>query len=208
MKALIRRTVQICHEYKHSHLPGALSALQVMAPIFASMTKEDVFVLSKGHAAAALYACLEAKGYHPDLAKTHPERDPENGVTCTTGSLGHGLPMAAGIAFARILQDKPCHTHVLIGDGECLEGTCWEGLHIAEQLGVHGLQVHIDGNGCGALGRLPLSLPPTRLARMWPEWVKYHETTKGHGVSFLEGTKDHKRVLTDAEYEQAMGELK
>ena len=70
------------------------------------MGLDDVFILSKGHSCAALYAVLEAVGYHPNVALVHPERDPENGVTITAGSLGHGLPIGVGIAYAKKLQDS------------------------------------------------------------------------------------------------------
>jgi len=208
MKNLIRRVLEISRDYHHSHLPGTLSALQIMAPIFASIKPEDVFILSKGHAAVALYACLEQKGHKPNLSRTHPERDPDNGITCTTGSLGHGLPTGLGIALAKSLKGEAGTVHVLMGDGECLEGTTWESLNLAEQLGVFNLRVHIDGNGAGALGEVRCPMAPVRAARCFPQWVTLAETDKGHGVSCLKGTMDHKRVLTEQEYAQAMEELR
>lgn len=206
-KALVRRVLEICREHGHPHLPGALSALSVLERFFFTLGPDDVFVLSKGHAAVALYACLEAKGLHPNLSKTHPERDPANGITCTTGSLGHGLPMAAGIALAKHMQGEPGHVHVLMGDGECLEGTTWETLNLVDRWRIQNLVVHIDGNKAGALGDLPCDCT-RKLMNLWAGLTWYYDTTKGCGVSFLEGQKDHKRVLTDDEYLRAMEELK
>lgn len=208
MKAVLRRILEISREYGHSHLPGTLSAAQIMWPIFEHFdTRRDVFILSKGHAAVALYAFLETLGYHPDLRKTHPERDPANGVTCTTGSLGHGLPMAVGIALARWIKGQCGHIYVVMGDGECLEGTTWEALCVAQRLKLAGLEVHIDGNCAGALGDLPIDVAPY-LRIIFPNYVTYQVTEKGSGISFLCGSKDHKRVLTDDEYLRAMEELK
>jgi transketolase len=207
MKTLVRRTVEIAYQHKHPHLPGCLSALQVMGPIFSGFNPaNDVFILSKGHAAVALYACLESIGFHPDLSKSHPERDPGNGITCTTGSLGHGLPMAVGIALAKSIRGEPGRVHVLLGDGECLEGTTWESLCMAREWYLPNLIVHIDANLCGALGDLPFNVAG-RLIAIFPRIIHYYGTSKGSGVSFLNGIKDHKRVLTEDEYLRAMEEL-
>lgn len=204
--ALIRRILEISQQYGHHHLPGTLSAASIMEPIFNAMGPDDVFILSKGHAAVALYACLERKGYHPDLSKTHPERDPANGIVCTTGSLGHGLPIGVGIALGKKLHREEGTVIVLLGDGECLEGTTWESLNLSWLLKLNNLRVYIDGNGAGALGALPVDCTGM-LIRSFPNYIRYKPTQKGAGISFLEGQKDHKRVLTDEEYKKAMEEL-
>lgn len=207
MKRLIKRTLEITMQHGHCHLPSTLSALSVMGPIFETFDKaNDVFILSKGHAAAALYACLESIGYSPCLTKSHPERDPSNGITCTTGSLGHGLPMAVGIAKAKKIAGQQGTVFCLMGDGECLEGTTWEALNIAKQLSLDNLHVHIDGNRCGALGKLPVNCASS-LCILFPTLVTYHATEKGAGVSCIRGTTDHKRTLTQDEYNQSIIEL-
>ena len=206
--ALIRRVLEISHQHGHGHLPGTLSVLQVLQPIMEHFDpRRDTLILSKGHGAVALYACLETLGFKPDLNKTHPERDPANGITCTTGSLGHGLPMAVGIALAQMIKGACGHIYVVMGDGECLEGTTWEALNLVKAWNLTTVEVHIDGNGCGALGDLPVNAA-SLLPILFGTTVFYHSTDKGHGVSLLHGTKDHKRVLSDAEYAQAMEELK
>ena len=128
---LIRRTIEIDHKHGMHHLPSALSALPVIAGVYDKFHPGDVFVLSKGHAYAALGAVLESRGLRPDYTHSHPDRDPANGVTCTAGSLGHGLPMAVGIALGKKLAGEPGTVHVLVGDGEALEGTTWESLLMA-----------------------------------------------------------------------------
>jgi len=78
-KPLIRRMVEIDYQYKHRHLPGSLSAIYIIADIYAAMDQEhDIFILSKGHSCAALYAVLESYGKKPDVTLVHPERDVAN----------------------------------------------------------------------------------------------------------------------------------
>ncbi len=102
----------------------------------------DRFLLSKGHGPVAFYAILAAKGFFPvaDLRDfeswhgrlgSHPDRNQVPGVEVSTGSLGHGLPMAVGVALALRAQPNPAHVFVLVGDGECNEGSIWESLLLA-----------------------------------------------------------------------------
>jgi len=144
---LARRTVEIDYRYKHRHLQSSLTALPIIAEIYEKMQPKDVFVLSKGHACAAWYAVLESKGFKPDVSKVHPERDIANGITNTAGSLGHGLPIAVGLAYA----NRSRQVHVLMGDGECQEGTTWESIWMAIRFNLPNLHIHIDCNsfqGC------------------------------------------------------------
>src|SRR5437879_3807183 len=99
--------------------------------------ERDRFVLSKGHGPEALYAILVDKGFFPasalktfmgweSILGSHPDRNQVPGVEASTGSLGHGFPMAVGIAMALRIKRSPRRAFVLIGDGECNEGTIWE----------------------------------------------------------------------------------
>lgn len=99
--------------------------------------ERDRFVLSKGHGPAAFYAILADKGFFPtpvlktfmswdSILGSHPDRNLVPGVEASTGSLGHGFPMAAGIAMALHIKKSSRRVFVLIGDGECNEGTIWE----------------------------------------------------------------------------------
>jgi transketolase N-terminal domain/subunit len=207
MKSLLRRCVEIDYRYHHRHLPGSLSALPIIASIYEGMTEHDVFILSKGHSCAALYAVLEATGKHPDVSLVHPERDEANGVTITAGSLGHGLPIGVGMAYAKKLRSDPGTVHVLMGDGECQEGTTWEALALARWLALEDgrLQVHVDYNGWQ--GSDPLRFFP--LVPMESLFgVKAHMTKKGQGISMFEMCPEKSvHLLTDEDYATIMKEL-
>jgi transketolase len=208
LKVLRRRMVQMAKAHSHGHLCGSLSALPIISTIYDNMEAEhDVFILSKGHAAPAWYAVLESLGYHPDVRLIHPERDPANGVTCTTGSLGHGLPIAVGVALAKQLTSAPGRVHVLLGDGECLEGTTWESLTLARRYHLQGrLMVHIDDNGWqGSCAHLDPGIH-FKLEHIFP--VHAYGIPKGYGVSLFEKHPEwHVHYLNDAEYEEALAEL-
>ena len=90
---------------------------------------------------------------------THLELDEKNGVNCTTGSLGHGLPIATGMAFAKKKLKKEGKVYVLISDGECQEGTTWESLLIAAKHKLDNLIIIVDYNKIQALSRLEDALP-------------------------------------------------
>ena len=120
--------------------------------------KNDKFVLSKAHASFPLCILLQEKGLNPQLT-THLDLDIKNGIYCTTGSLGHGLPIASGMAFARKKQKIPGKIYVMISDGECQEGTTWESLLIASKHKLDNLVVIVDYNKIQALSRLKDALP-------------------------------------------------
>ena len=205
---LRRRMIELAKKHSHGHLCGALSALPIINEIYGEMNpKHDVFVLSKGHACLAWYVILEQLGYHPNVAQIHPEIDVENGVTCTTGSLGHGLPIAVGMALSKKLTKARGVVHVLMGDGECLEGTTWESLALAHRLGLHDhLVVHVDDNGWQGSCRF---LDPKLISRMQSLFpVHTYGIPKGFGIPLFELHPDwHVHYLTDAEYAQIMVEL-
>jgi len=84
-----------------AHLGGSFSLIEILITLFyKTLKKTDKFILSKSHASFPLCIILKKKGYNPKLT-THLEIDPKNGIYCTTGSLGHGFPIAAGMAFAK-----------------------------------------------------------------------------------------------------------
>jgi transketolase len=122
------------------------------------LAKEDKFILSKAHASFPLCLLLKEKGFDPPV-NTHLEIDPGNGIHCTTGSLGHGLPIGTGMALARKLQKKPGKIYVLMSDGECQEGTTWESLLIGAKQRLDNLVVLVDYNKIQALTTLDEALP-------------------------------------------------
>jgi Transketolase, N-terminal subunit len=116
-----------------AHLGGSFSIIEILITLFeVIMKKKDKFILSKSHASFPYCLLLRKKGYNPKLT-THLEIDTKNGINCTTGSLGHGLPIATGMAFAKKKRGEKGKVFVLISDGECQEGTTWESLLIASK---------------------------------------------------------------------------
>ncbi len=124
---------------------------------------EDSFILSKGHAAAALYVCLnftgeisdeELQSFYKNGTKlpAHPSAGHFKGIPFALGSLGHGLPIACGIAKAGKIQKSNALSYVLMSDGETNEGTTWEAAHFAVQNKLDNLLVLIDKNGLQAFG--------------------------------------------------------
>ncbi len=209
IQSLRRRMVEIDYRHKHRHLPGSLSALAIIADIYRTFDLEnDVFILSKGHSCSALYAVLEALGFKPDCTKVHPERDPANGVTMTAGSLGHGLPTAVGIAWAKQYQGKPGAVHVLLGGGECQEGTTWEGLLIAARFQLPNLIIHIDHNLYQ--GSDPDVIESVQIIERLklPGSLRIHFTRKGEGLKMFEDDPVKSvHLVTDDDYSRFMEEL-
>ncbi len=142
-----------------AHLGGSFSMIEMLLTLYEIiMKKEDKFILSKAHASYPLCILLQDRGLNPKLT-THLELDKKNGINCTTGSLGHGLPIATGMAFARKKQKIPGKIYVMISDGECQEGTTWESLLIASKHKLDNLVVIVDYNKIQALSRLKDALP-------------------------------------------------
>jgi len=142
-----------------AHLGGSFSIIEFIIILFNKYIKSnDKFILSKSHASYPLILLLKKKGYNPKL-KTHLEIDKKNKIECTTGSLGHGLPIATGIAFSRKIKKKSGKIFVLISDGECQEGTTWESLLIATKHKLDNLVIVVDYNKIQALTTLDNGLP-------------------------------------------------
>ena len=149
------------------------------------MKKEDKFILSKAHSSYPLCILLQNRGLKPKLT-THLELDIKNGINCTTGSLGHGLPISVGMAFARKKQKIPGKIYVLMSDGECQEGTTWESLLIASKHKLDNLVVIIDYNKIQALSRLTEALPLDDLQSKFKafNW-NYIQVKNGHSFKSL-----------------------
>lgn len=150
--------VKAAHAAQKGHIPSAFSILDIVWALYNDiLLKDDVFVLSKGHGCLALYAVLAEKGlitydqlmsfaHHGSILGGHPDRNKVPGVVASTGSLGHGLPMACGVALAKKIKKEFGRVYVLVGDGELNEGSCWESLLIADQHGLDNLTIIVDYN--------------------------------------------------------------
>lgn len=150
---------------KVGHLGGNLSCIDILCSLFhKTLTDNDVFILSKGHAAGALYVTLASRNlisaqslstFHQDntILAGHPPSKGIKQIPFGTGSLGHGLPISAGTALARRLAKKSGDVYCLMSDGEWNEGSNWEALIFASHQQLENLNIIIDCNGLQGMGR-------------------------------------------------------
>ena len=216
------------------HYGGSFSCAEILINIFDSLLrKQDRFILSKGHGCWVYYVLLRELGFNPTL-EGHPHYEPENGIFCTAGSMGHGFPSGMGMALAKKLKQTDEKVFVLMGDGECQEGTTWESLLIASKLKLNNLIVIVDNNKIQGSGFVDEILPvdsvvlETAKAAGWntfridghnDDLLKVNldtekptfilaDTIKGKGVSFMEGKpKWHSNWLGGDLERQALEEL-
>jgi transketolase len=142
-----------------AHYGGTFSSVEILISLYDHvLTSDDTFILSKGHACWAYYVFLREKGFNPIL-ESHPHIDLNNGIPYTTGSEGHGFPAAVGMALARKILNKKGHYYVLVGDGECQEGTTWESLLLSSHHKLNNLTVIVDLNGIQNSGFVKDILP-------------------------------------------------
>jgi len=218
------------------HYGGSFSCAEILINLWDHLlTDSDRFVLSKGHGCWVYYVILRELGFNPTL-EGHPHYEPEEGIFCTAGSMGHGLPVSMGMALARRLGNQTGKVFVLMGDGECQEGTTWESLLIAGQLKLNNLVAIVDNNGIQGSGFvkdiLPV-IPALMSAAKSAGWrvleIDGHnsdllnldlenasqptliiaQTIKGKGVSFMENVpKWHSNWLAGDLETQAFEELK
>jgi transketolase len=131
------------------HLGGAFSCVEILMAVHEVLTGDDEFILSKGHAAIALYAILfdDLLAFCADNSylTEHPSTLIP-GVRVTTGSLGHGVGIAAGIALAKKMNGESGHVYVLVGDGECMEGSVYEAVMFSVLQKLNNLTIILDAN--------------------------------------------------------------
>lgn len=155
----------------------------------------DHFILSKGHASAALYATLAARGYFPleelstygrpgSRLAGHPLRGVP-GVEFPTGSLGHGLPLAVGSALAARMDGRPSRAFVLLGDGELQEGSVWEAAMSAAHFGLDNLVAIVDRNGMQITGPTEQCMRLEPLADRWRSFGWAVAEVDGHDLKAL-----------------------
>ena len=199
MNKLQQRIIDITYQELQSHLSSCLSAAPILEEIYKKKRDHEVFVLSNGHAGLALYCILE-KLYGVDPVAMlhkhgiHPNRDLENHLYVSTGSLGLGLPIAIGHALARPKQTVYC----MISDGECAEGSIWESLRFIADNPVSNIEVYANINGMGAYDMIDTDMLTRRLQAFLPRInIRVSEPTK---FDFATGLKTHYHVLSEADY--------
>jgi transketolase len=222
-----------------SHVASALSCADALAVLYSGILRvrptdpespeRDRFILSKGHAGSAVYAALALRGFIDEsllathyadgsLLSGHVSHKGIAGVEVSTGSLGHGLSIAAGMAFAAALQQAPWRVFVLLSDGECDEGSTWEAAMFAAHHRLDHLVALVDYNKIQSLARVSDTLELEPFEDKWRAFgwevrrLDGHEhhgmhgalasvpwasgkpscaildTVKGKGVSFMENS--------------------
>ncbi len=241
------------------HIGGALSMTDIMAVLYGELMNYDIqnpsdknrdrLVLSKGHDALGLYVALCASGFFSKeelksnylqdegFLPTHPVKNIEKGIECSTGSLGQGLAYGIGLAIAAKKQGRKSRVFVVMGDGECDEGSCWEGFTSAVHYSLDNLLLYIDLNGLQSDGAtseiMPIRIAAALDAIGWNVMeadghdvddllskskkamqesgrpsVIIAKTVKGKGVSFMENDNSwHHGHMNETQYEQAKKEL-
>ena len=162
-KQIRRDLYQLSKANGGQHYGGTFSTIEILYNLYDRfLTFADRFILSKGHACWGYYVILMEQGKSPAL-QGHPHMDVANGVDWTTGSEGHGLPAAVGMAFAKKKMKKAGHVFVLMGDGECQEGTTWESFLLAGFHKLNNLTAIVDFNRIQGSGFVDEILPINNL---------------------------------------------
>lgn len=253
-----RDAIEMTHLSHASHIGSALSCADILAVLYADILRYDVnfpnwedrdrLILSKGHAGSALYAALAEVGFFPkEELKTYYQNGSKlsghishkgvPGVEFSTGSLGHGVCVATGIAMAGKIDCKNYRTYAIVGDGECDEGALWETVLFANQFRLQNYTIIVDRNNLQSLGSCEETMELLDLGKKFKSFgwnvinVDGHNhirlkaalrkrfenekpicivahTTKGKGVSFMENeVLWHYRDPQGEFYERAVKEL-
>lgn len=231
-KEIRKRILQISHKYQLSHLGSCLSVVDLIVAIYEVKKPDEKFILSAGHGAVALYTVLER--YNSVDAEelfikhgVHPSRDDMLGIHCSSGSLGHGLPIAVGMALANRAKNVYC----IITDGECAEGSVWEAFRIASENKLNNLKLLVNSNGYGAYSEISIynlkngmrafgwNVIKTdghnikKLKNLLKNSRKRKPTvilaaTKVNQLPFLKGLDAHYKMMSEGDFASAMDLLK
>jgi len=197
-RKLYKRIIDISYKYKLSHIGSNLSSVGIIDNIFKNKQPEDIFILSSGHAALALYCIIEkyqninAEELYLECG-AHPKRNDSKYIYCSTGSLGMGITITLGRAIA----NKNRKVYVLISDGECAEGSVWEALKTIVELNITNIEVHVNINGYAAYKEVDKKYLSERLKIFLPN-INIHYTESDYGV--MSGLQSHYKVLNESEY--------
>jgi transketolase len=191
------------------HLASCLSCVDILTALYFDVLKidpaqphdvaRDRFILSKGHGAPTLFQVLAKRGFYPEsmlesygqdggvFAEHPPTPDHLAGIEAATGSLGHGLPIGLGMALAGRIQARPYNVYVVLGDGECNEGSVWEAAMLAAAQRVANLCVIVDFNKWQATGRSREVMALDPLADKWRAFGWNALEVDGHDMTALLG---------------------
>jgi transketolase len=258
-KTMRQKILEISHTCNQSaHLGGGLSMVEIMSVLYGRVLRfdpknprwqnRDRFILSKGHGVLGYFPALLLSGIISDeLIKTfktngsdliaHPVMNLDLGIESSNGSLGQGLSMGVGIALAAKKKQCDFNTYIYMGDGECNEGSVWEAVMSAAQLGLDNLTAIVDYNKLQSDGDARQIIDFADLAGKFKSFawdireidghdiaqivnafeaprvvgcprVLVAHTVKGKGISFMENNNEwHHNRLTKANYDLALAEL-
>lgn len=201
-----RKIVEMSHNSRAAHLGSSLSCVDILVAIYWSVLSidprnpldpdRDRFILSKGHAASAIFAVLAYKGFFPkDLLgsyaapgsclEEHPGPRCAPGIEAAAGSLGHGLSLGLGMALAGRIQKRSYRVYVVMSDGECNEGSVWEAAMLAPAHNLENLVAIVDFNRWQATGRSEEVMALSPLKEKWEAfgWSGYE--LDGHDIYAL-----------------------
>jgi len=201
-----KHCVEMTGRANASHIGSSLSMADLLAVLYGKVLRydpqqphwegRDRFILSKGHGCAALYAVLAECGYFPvsDLGTFYQNGSPFAGhtmhnipgVELSAGSLGHGLPVATGIALAAKRDGKSHRVFCILSDGECDEGSVWEPALFAPQHKLDNLVVMVDYNKIQSLGRVEDVINLEPLAEKWRAFGWGAREINGHDLAAIE----------------------
>jgi transketolase len=202
---LERRILDISYRRKLSHLSSNLSSVNIIDEIYSIKKPNEPFILSNGHAGLALYVVLEK--YHNIDAEilfekhgVHPNRDVENYIYYSSGSLGCGLPGACGMALANRERDVYC----LISDGEIFEGSIYESFNLISKYNINNIKVYCNINGYSALESFDVNDIVKKLNNL-NENAKPRITNDVYvKFPFLSGIPGHYKTLSQEEAKYAL----
>lgn len=223
-KALKRKIIDLSYKNKLSHIGSCLTSVDIIADIYKAKDERDIFVLSAGHAGLAWYVVLEEIEKKLDLAQdlldacgTHPDRLKAKPLTkeisTSSGSLGHGVGIAVGLAMADRTRNVLC----LITDGECMEGSVVEALNIARLARLTNFYLYINANGYSAYREMELPgdwghdgfmRPSKNPTSVFSGFNINIVRTDCSYIPFLAGLAGHYLVLNAEQYKEAMEILK
>ncbi|MDP8244285.1 MAG: transketolase [Candidatus Hinthialibacter antarcticus] len=205
----LRKTIiEMVYRGKDGHIPSAFSIVDIINLLYErylhfdpqnpDSPERDYFILSKGHGCVAMYAVLHKFGFLTDedlmmfcrkggRLGEHPDCTKVPGVEASTGSLGHGLSFALGIALGLRLRGMNNKVFVLMGDGECHEGTVWEAASVARNFQLGNLCAVVDWNGSAAQ-----LMPVDDLPAKWKAFGWHTQVVDGHSNTELASALDFK----------------
>ena len=256
-KSIRRDVAKMMHKAYSSHIGGCYSVTEILVALYFEILNidpknprkddRDILLLSKAHSSPALYAVLSKKGFFPkenldtyyqDGGKLpgHLDKEAVPGIEFSFGSLGHGLSVGVGMALANKRMNNPGRVFVILGDGECNEGSIWEAAMFAPHHNLSNLTVVIDYNKIQSFGSTNEVINQEPIFDKWKSFgwkvleIHGHDhdaiidafnsphenlpkliianTVKGKGVSFMENSLDwHYKSPNDEQLKLALKEL-